>query len=58
MSALQIILAIVAFSFIFALFVAAVFGRLNGDDVQIVDKEPEPLGDMADIRRVINDYED
>lgn len=59
MSAMQIILACVAFACIAALFVSAVLGRLNGDDeIPIVDKEPEPIGDLVDVRRVLNEYED
>ncbi len=59
MSAMQIILACVAFSCIAALFVAAVLGRLNGEeDVKIVDKAPEQIGDVVDIRRVLDNYKD
>jgi hypothetical protein len=55
MSTWQIILAIVAFSCIAALFVAAVMGRMNDITETEVD---EPLGDMVDIRSLINKYED
>lgn len=58
MTTWQIILAIVAFSCIFGMFLAAVFARLNGDDDINETNEREPLGDMVDVRRVINRYED
>jgi len=58
MSTWQIILAVVAFSCIAALFVAAVMGRMNGDDDITETDEREPLGDMVDVRKVISRYED
>ena len=55
MSTWQIILIAVAFSCIAALVVAAVMGRMNN----IVETEvDEPLGDMVDVRSLINKYED
>ena len=53
MSILQIVLAWAAFILIGGLFVAAVLGRLNG--IEETD-ENEPLGDMVDVRAIINKY--
>ena len=58
MSTWQIILIAVAFSCIAALVVAAVMGRMNGDDDITETDKDEPLGDMVDIRSLINKYED
>lgn len=55
MSILQIILAWAAFLAIGGLFVAAVLGRLNG--IKETD-EDEPIGDMVDVKSLIQKWED